>query len=68
MGQKKNFMIFENSFIKLVETPNIAENLLVLGYLLERHSEGKDKIRNFVKLLIEDMSENNRVSFLKSLI
>lgn len=61
-------MIFENSFIKLVETPNIAENLLVLGYLLERHSEGKDKIRNFVKLLIEDMSENNRVSFLKSLI
>lgn len=68
MGQKKSFMIFENSFIKLVETPNIAENLLVLGYLLERHSEGKDKIRNFVKLLIEDMSENNRVSFLKSLI
>lgn len=34
MGQKKSFMIFENSFIKLVETPNIAENLLVLGYLL----------------------------------
>lgn len=68
MGQKKRFMIFENSFITLVETPNLAENMLVLGYLLERHSSGRDKIQNYVKSLIEDMSENSRVSCLKSVI
>jgi len=42
--------------------------MLVLGYLLERHSSGKDKIQSYVKSLIEDMSENSRVSFLKSII
>lgn len=42
--------------------------MLVLGYLLERHSSGRDKIQSYVKSLIEDMSENSRVSFLKSVI
>lgn len=42
--------------------------MLVLGYLQERHSSVKDKIQNYVKSLIEDMSENIRVSFLKSII
>lgn len=52
LGDKKSFMIFENSFITIVETSNIGENLLILGYLHEKYSDNKEKIRGYARSLL----------------
>ncbi len=55
-SDSKSFIIFENNFITIVSTPNIAENLLLLGYLYNKYPESKGKIQDYAASMIGDFS------------